>query len=95
VYLSSSLLLLVLLLLLACKLPAAAHTTIAKPSLQKTREHASTEAAKQTLDNQRCVGNNDRKLTLYNLLGAGGLSFTALNAHHVGGEQERLTSWRD
>ncbi|KAH9534344.1 hypothetical protein CY35_17G001000 [Sphagnum magellanicum] len=29
---------------------------------------------------------------LYNGLGAGGLSFTALNTHHVGGQQERLTS---
>jgi hypothetical protein len=29
---------------------------------------------------------------LYNGLGAGALSFTALNTHHVGGQQERLTS---
>jgi hypothetical protein len=29
---------------------------------------------------------------LYNGLGAGGLLFTTLNTHHVGGEQEILTS---
>jgi len=62
---------------------------------KKPEKHASTEAAKQTLDNQRCVGNNDHKLTLYNVLGAGGLSFTALNTHHIGGEQGGLRSWRD